>query len=151
MGDIMDKENLIIRTINATDYLELLPLVNQLGYNLSENDLLINIKKYLDNTSNVIFIAQFENKIVGFISLDIAQRFYLHPFVDVSGIAVDINYRKLGIGKALVFESKKWAIGMGFSKIILKSGAVRKDAHQFYEKLGFNKTKEQYVFDLNLS
>ena len=45
---------------------------------------------------------------------------------------------------------KRWAEAKGVGLIRLRSNVVRTDAHRFYERQGFTKTKEQFVFEMKI-
>jgi GNAT superfamily N-acetyltransferase len=47
----------------------------------------------------------------------------------------------------LVAACEAWARRCGLTRIRVRSRVARKDAHRFYEGLGFERSKEQVVFD----
>ncbi|MTI68563.1 MAG: GNAT family N-acetyltransferase [Firmicutes bacterium] len=59
---------------------------------------------------------------------------------------VDKDSRKKGIGKKLMTQVEKWGRKKGCSTVNLRSNIIRKDAHVFYNKIGYENVKKQYTF-----
>ena len=59
------------------------------------------------------------------------------------GLAVDNDYKRKGIGSALLKRAEIWAKEKGAFGIRLCSGAERVNAHKFYESQGYEVTKLQ--------
>ncbi|PYE47774.1 GNAT family N-acetyltransferase [Paenibacillus barcinonensis] len=59
------------------------------------------------------------------------------PFMVLENVIVSDRVRRQGIGQKLMLEIEQIAKDRGCAYIILVSGDQRKEAHQFYEKLGF--------------
>ncbi|MDM5279026.1 GNAT family N-acetyltransferase [Paenibacillus silvae] len=59
------------------------------------------------------------------------------PFMVVENVIVSERERRQGIGQKLMLEIEQIAKDRGCAYIILVSGDQRKEAHRFYEKLGF--------------
>ena len=67
-------------------------------------------KKFIGNDDNALFIAFWEEKASGFLTAHRLQRFDKRKAeVLLYEIGVHPNYRRRGIGKALIEEVKKWA------------------------------------------
>ena len=58
----------------------------------------------------LIYVACMENKVVGFIGIEISYVFELpKQIIRVNALAVDRNYQNKGIGKQLIQEIEKYA------------------------------------------
>ena len=55
----------------------------------------------------------------------------------IENVVTGNNYRKKGYGKAVINEAVKTAKQNNCYKVMLLSGTGRKEAHRFYEKIGF--------------
>jgi GNAT superfamily N-acetyltransferase len=64
------------------------------------------------------------------------------PFMVIENVIVSKRVRRQGIGKKLMHKIEEIAKERGCSYTIFVSGEERKEAHLFYEKLGF---KEENV------
>jgi len=99
----------------------------------------------LQSPFDSVVVAITNNVIVGWVHLFIANRVASPSFVEIGGLAVHPDYRKQGIGKRLVIESKK-SLNNNLP-LRVRCHSLREDAHKFYAALGFIKVKEQYVFE----
>lgn len=139
-----------IRTITIDAAKEIQLLSKQLGYEMSLDDTMEQIKEILSSTSDFAVVALIENKIVGWIHVFKALRLETKPFAEIGGLVVDENYRNKGIGKKLVEGIKQWCIEKNINDVRVRSNVKRKEAHQFYTSVGFNEMKEQKVFQIKL-
>lgn len=71
------------------------------------------------------------------------------PICFVENVVTDKDYRKQGLAKKVIETAIEFARQHKCYKVILQSGIARKEAHQFYEKLGFNGNSKK-AFDLRL-
>jgi predicted N-acetyltransferase YhbS len=62
------------------------------------------------------------------------------PWAIIENLIVDQKRRRKGIGRALMDEAIKRARIAGCYKIQLLSNTARRDAHHFYESLGFEQS-----------
>lgn len=62
------------------------------------------------------------------------------PWAAVENVVVDNNFRGRGAGARLMAEAGRIAREHGCYKIILSSNLSRRDAHDFYAKLGWRMT-----------
>lgn len=66
--------------------------------------------------------------------------------VNILGLAVSADYRRKGIGKALLNHTEDWARKSGINYVRLNSGITRKEAHNFYRAMGYDNEKVQIRF-----
>ena len=137
---------LTIRQATGADAKRLCELASQLGYLCHPSEVVGRIERVAGSDKEVILVAQSEDEVIGWTSLAIVEHFYLEPFVEVSGFVVDERFRSHGIGKQLMAAAEQWVRDKNLNLIRLKTNAIRKGAHRFYERHGFEKTKEQYVY-----
>ena len=136
---IFDYENKYI-----TDIYKLLK--NELGKNVSVEALESRIDKMLSDSDYKIFVAQTDNKIVGFIGLHMGLAFEIDGMVmRVIALAVKEEYQHKGIGTALIKSAEEYAEQNNVSVIGLNSGLKRLAAHSFYEKQGFYKKGFSFI------
>ncbi len=74
---------------------------------------------------------------------------YSQPVCFVENVVTDKDFRKQGLGKKVIDKAVETAKAHGCYKIILMSGIARKEAHQFYENLGFT-SQTKKAFDLRI-
>ena len=74
---------------------------------------------------------------------------FSQPVCFVENVVTDKDFRKQGLGKKVINKAVETAKANGCYKVILMSGIARKEAHQFYESLGFvSETKK--AFDMRI-
>lgn len=71
------------------------------------------------------------------------------PICFVENVVTDKKYRKQGLASKVIKMAVETAKKSGCYKVILQSGIARKEAHQFYENLGFNGNSKK-AFDMRL-
>jgi GNAT superfamily N-acetyltransferase len=88
---------------------------------------------------NAIFVAEVEDEIVGAL-----QRTFIRHLQrggervsEIESVVVDEPLRSLGIGAVMMRWAIEEARQAGCARVQLTSNVARKDAHRFYERLGF--------------
>lgn len=142
---------IFVRQISTDDAAEITMLSRQLGYPLSQQQILQNINAVLASKDHNAFVAVQGGKVVGWIGLARAILIETLPFCEINGLVIDENFRRKGIGKLLIEKTKQWAREKGNDTIRLRCNIKRTEAHLFYEHLGFKATKQQTAYEINLA
>ena len=114
-----------------------------LGYDYDLEKQKAKIQAVLNDSTQVIFVAETNNKVVGYIHLVNYDVIYADNFKNCLGLAVDNDYKRNGIGSALLNQAEIWAKENGAVGIRLCSGVEREKAHQFYQSQCYEVTKLQ--------
>jgi len=104
------------------------------------------LEKIQSNPNHLIFVAIFDSKVVGSITLIIEPKF-IHKggFVGhIEDVVVTKEKQGLGIGEKLIEYSLEYAKKAGCYKTILD---CTDDVKQFYEKIGFKRHANAMRFD----
>jgi len=142
-----EENNFIIRVAENRDCASISNLCGQLGYPSTEDEIEYRLNKINLDENHVIYVAESsQNNVIGWIHAYICQILESDFKVELGGLIVDEQYRRKGVGKHLLDSVEKWASDKGCTKISVRSGSTRKEAHVFYEKVGYKKVKEQYTF-----
>ena len=142
--------NITTREMTEKDAAAVNSLSKQLGYPLSIEQTLQNIKAILKSKDHAAFVAEYEYKIVGWIGAAQAIMIEVMPHCEINGLVIDEHHRGMGIGKLLIDRVKQWAKEKGNDKIGLRCNVKRTEAHLFYERLGFTELKQQKKFVINI-
>lgn len=139
-----------VRKANAQDATAICKISSEdLGYECN-TELVFKRLTQLDSGREIVFVAEIDNIVVGYIHAEIYNLLYHETMVNVPGIAVSFDYRSRGVGSALIDCVESWAKELEISMIRLDSGGGRKEAHAFYRKMGFDSEKEQICFNKRL-
>lgn len=121
---------------------ELLNILDPPGTPLMEAEagraLLARIARYPDFQ---VWLAEHGERAVGTYSLLIMDNL-CHcgtPSAIVESVAVSVNSRGLGVGRAMMEHARSEARARGCYKLVLSSNEMRTDAHAFYDHLGFRR------------
>lgn len=144
-------ETVTIRDATLRDAEAIARLAAQLGYPSSGAEIAARMGKYEGNADERVVVAELSGQVVAWTSLGLADHFYTPLYVEISGLIVDEQVRGKGIGALLIAEARRWADSKGVGLIRLRANVVRKDAHRFYEREGFRKAKEQFVFEMRIT
>ena len=141
---------IVIRSIVEQDAERVNELSRQLGYKMSIEQTLANIRAVLLAKGHTAFVALHGHKIIGWIGVAEALQIESAPFCEIRGLIVDEGYRAQGIGKLLMEKVKQWSKETGNKTLRLRCNVIRKEAHLFYRHLGFKEIKEQKVFEMHI-
>ena len=98
-----------------------------------------------------VFVAESEcqeekGRIVGVIHVEKYDVLYYPTMANILGLAVASDFRRKGIGGALLNHAEQWAQENGITLMRLNSGGTRKEAHEFYRAQGYDDEKMQLRF-----
>src|SRR5437899_1778742 len=131
-----------IRQATQGDYGELMVLYNKFAeknlYSQHDHD---SFKEVLKNTSNHMYVAEDAGKIIGFafFSTRFVVRYPKH-IMQLEELFVLDSYRKQGVGGRLMEVMEEKAKDLDCYNIYIESSMKRKEAHKFYEDLGYKKS-----------
>ena len=97
------------------------------------------------------FIAKNNSKIISSCYICIIPNFTRNgkSIGFIENVITDKEYRRKGIGKNVINNAIEYAKEQNCYKIILQNGIKRKEAHKFYESIGFNgESKKSYEIRL---
>lgn len=136
-----------IRELTINDVDTLIKLLEQLwvGKSIDENAVKRVIEKGLNSDCQIYICATDNKKLIGYCSLTIKNNLWMSANLgNVDELVVDSEYRNQGIGKLLMAEIEQIAKNHECKRLELDSAFHRTIAHEFYERLGFE--KRAYLF-----
>jgi GNAT superfamily N-acetyltransferase len=117
-----------------------------MGYKYPVDQTKIKLEYLLKSDKDKIFVATVQDIVVGYIHANDYDLIYAPHMKNIMGIAVSSEYKKQGIGKAMLTEVEKWAKETGALGVRLVSGSTRIGAHEFYRRCGYDGGKQQLNF-----
>ncbi|MGX6970986.1 GNAT family N-acetyltransferase [Vagococcus bubulae] len=144
----------MIRKINLTDANAICQInTEDLGYAFPIEQTKHQIERIINDTEHYYLIGYEDSstkKIVGYLHAEVYRTTYFETLLNVLGLAVLGDYQRQGIGKQLMLELEHEAKLRNITAIRLNSGEERKEAHLFYESLGYISKKNQKQFMKNI-
>lgn len=135
-----------IRKAKASDALAIQNLLKQLGYDQTELFLDEKLEKLLNDSDEELAVYEFENIIIGFISIHIIPQIALQgDFARISYFSIDNGYRSQGIGREMEEYCEAYALNRGCDRIEVHCHSRRTDAHRFYERQGYEESPKYFM------
>src|SRR3990172_8891811 len=95
------------------------------------------LRRILENPLSCVYVAETENEIVGFLTCECGRRRKIRHTAEI-GMSVRDDYRRQGVGSALLEVVETWARETGrIRKITLNVFETNVSALRLYEKYGF--------------
>ena len=139
----------IIRDAKLTDAPA---LVCELGYKTTPAEMRRRLKSILDDVNYRTLVAEVDGKVCGMIGT-LAYASYEHndPSGRILAVVTLANARRREIGRALIASAEKAFVQKAVTRVSLDTRLTRKDAHQFYESLGYERNGWRFVKQLSVS
>ena len=141
----------MIRTVQIKDAGQIRDLCHQaLGYDSTLEKVTAQIDKFNQQDSGHFCFVYEEDQtgnILGYVEAETYESIYSDPGLNVLGLAVFPSAQGRGIGRQLMERVEALARTHNYSFIRLSSASHRKDAHVFYEHIGYegNKTQKRFL------
>ena len=116
----------MLKTIYHTDDIE--------GYETGYLD------KFFSNKEDWICVAEYEDDIVAFLSIEVYRD---EDYIYLDDLSVTERCRNKGIGTKLIHAAEKYAENIGITKIILHVEKANENAYQLYSRLGYIKDADE--------
>jgi GNAT superfamily N-acetyltransferase len=148
----MSSKSAIARVAELEDAEPIAVLCEQLGYPTSTEEVRDRLLVIKNDEEHVVYVAQLASgAVVGWIHAHICNLVITPPQALLLGIVVERSQRYGGIGRLLMQKIEQWAEEKSCQAVLVRSNIIRQEAHVFYEKIGYQKTKQSLVFTKILS
>jgi GNAT superfamily N-acetyltransferase len=145
-------DRLAIRTALLGDALDLAMLSGVLGYPVGDETLALRLANLLTRSEDIVLVAEVvPGHVVGWLHGAEQELLESGRRCEILGLVVDAAYRGQGVGRRLVAAVEEWAARRGLEQIVVRSNVVRAEAHPFYERLGYVRTKTQHAYRKQLT
>src|SRR5216110_1432590 len=139
-----------IRHAQPGDAAVLAQLMCELGYETKPTEMETRLKLILSNPAYKTFVAVMDGKVCGMIGT-LAYASYEHddPSGRILALVTLPSVRRRGIGRALIASAEKDFVQKAVTRVSSNTRLARKDAHQFYESLGYERNGWRFVKQLS--
>ncbi len=146
--ELLEEFLMKFRRVRAKDYPRLIELIDQLGYQIDEGALHLNVKFY----GSTALLLEDKPKILGCLAYHILPVFHSsEKHMRIISLVVDERHRGLGLGKIIIEKVEEIARKKGCSLIELTSASHRTNSHEFYLKQGYKSDGEKLYFRKKVS
>lgn len=136
-----------IRLARLEDAAAITGLCGQLGYPTQPPAVQTRLAEILAAPAQVVYVAEAPLQgVMGWVHVLRVCYLEAEPFAEIGGLVVERGQRGLGIGRALMAAGEAWARHQGLATVRLRSNIVRKEAHIFYQRIGYTIEKTQLTF-----
>jgi ribosomal protein S18 acetylase RimI-like enzyme len=143
--------DLAIRAADLSDAAALASLMIELGYQTSDTEMRTRLDAILKDSRYRTFVAVSDGQICGMIGT-VCHCSYEHN--DLAGrilaLVVSREMRKSGVGRQLIAAAESDFARRNVRRIALNTRLTRQEAHQFYERLGYERNGFRFVKDLSV-
>ena len=141
--------DLTIRAAEAADAEALADLMTQLGYETRTSEMQMRMEAILSNKNYATFVAVNEGKICGMIGTFTCYTYeHNSPSARILALVVLEEMRGRGVGQALIAAAERDLAQRNIRRVAVDARFERKEAHEFYEKLGYTRNGFRFVKEL---
>jgi len=133
-----------IRKVTLCDVKALLPLISQLGYPITEEQLIARLALY-QGYNDAAWVAMLDDKMIGAVAVHVYDLFHCtERYARIISLVVDKPYRRMGIGKQLLNYAERYAVDKDCAVLELTSSLKRLKygSHDFYDSHGYKNDGE---------
>lgn len=136
-----------VREAKKEDYIAIARLnKEEMKYDYPVEKTKVKLAQILEDASQKVYVAVSSEQVIGYVHVNNYDVLYAPHMKNIMGIAVEQNFKKQGVGRALLEVVEKWGKETGASGVRLVSGSERKEAHAFYKHCNYIESKEQKNF-----
>ena len=139
-----------IRIAAQRDTGAIAPLLGQLGYPTSVDELGERLEHLTDRPDGEVLVAELDGKVVGvaaYVLIDVLER--SDPQCRITALIVDDRFRRRGVAYSLVHTIEETARDFGCFRLEVTSRTDRAEALAFYRAAGFDERPRRLIKPLD--
>ncbi|MBS1818297.1 MAG: GNAT family N-acetyltransferase [Acidobacteria bacterium] len=143
-------DRVVIRSVEPSDADAVARLSGELGYPVAVERMAQRLASIAAMPDHAVFVAETAGEVLGWIHVSAVAHLQSEPRAEIGGLVITGTARGQRIGARLVARAEAWAREHGFASILVRSQIARDDAHRFYLREGYERTKTSAVFTKTL-
>jgi GNAT superfamily N-acetyltransferase len=139
-----------IRIAAQRDTRTIAPLLGQLGYPASPDELGERLERLTDRPDGEVLVAELDDEVVGlaaYVLIDVLER--PDPQCRITALVVDDRFRRRGVAYALLHTIEETAREFGCFRLEVTTREDRAEALAFYRAAGFEERPRRLVKPLD--
>jgi GNAT superfamily N-acetyltransferase len=142
---------LAIRDAIVEDASMIAHLLDELGYPSQTDGVRQRLARLLPREDTRVFIAEHDAKLLGVLGVHrMPVLTSLNDVAMIVALVVTEQARRTGVGRRLVDRAEEEARVWQCGRLMVTSAERRADAHEFYQRLGFDYTGRRFVKSLGV-
>lgn len=134
-----------IRPVVIADATALAPLMGQLGYPSTADEIERRLARNAGQHESEAWVAVHDGSTVGFAAGLILWSYVSNgASAQLTSLVVASRARGMGVGRQLVAHFEEWARAHGATRVVVTSALHRDDAHAFYPAIGYPETGKRF-------
>lgn len=134
-----------IRPVVATDAAALAPLMGELGYPSTAEEIRERLARNAQQHESEAWVAVHDGATVGFAAGLMVWSYVSNgASAQLMSLVVASRARGMGVGRQLVAHFEEWARDRGATRVVVTSAMHRDDAHAFYPAIGYAETGKRF-------
>ncbi len=134
-----------VREAELADAEQIAQLVTDLGYPTTPHQMRQRLETILSDEDYRTLVACADGDIVGFVGTRVGPLYENDGrYGQIMALAVASRHQRRGIGRMLMQAAESRLVERGARVLVVNSGDDRRDAHAFYENLGYSCTARRY-------
>jgi GNAT superfamily N-acetyltransferase len=147
MPNARKRSGVKIRRAKSSDAARLASLSTELGYPATPREMKSRLSRLKPASDNAVFVAENgTGEVVGWLHVSVTRLLEVPLRAEVNGLIVSEAHRSKGAGAELLEAAERWARSKKCVNMSVRSNVIRKRAHQFYERNGYEHYKTQKAF-----
>ena len=139
-----------IRTASLADADDIARLSAELGYPNTADQIRERLTVFTGRADYITLVAIVDNQMAGWIQGCALITLESGLRAQIVGLVVAKEFRRCGVGRALVDAIEHWAVANGANVIVVRSNTQRAESHHFYPSVGYTNSKTQLVYRQDL-
>ena len=115
-------------------------LLAQLGYDVYDDTARERFEQISLSSDHLLTVAVLDDQVIGLVHAYVRRALEKPTETVVQSLVIDTRVRRSGAGRRLMHVVEAWTKEKDLSSISLSSQTSRKEAHRFYETLGYART-----------
>ena len=138
-----------IREAQLRDAPKMAALMCELGYKTTSSEMRQRVKSILNDARYGTLVAEIDNEVCGMIGM-VTHMSHEHndPSGKIIALVVSKKQRRSGVGRALIAAAEKNFAKRKVTRVTLTTRFERKEAHRFYEGLGYSRAGFRFAKNL---
>jgi N-acetylglutamate synthase-like GNAT family acetyltransferase len=152
MGEPNKPADISVRRAEMADTPALADLMTQLGYPTRASEMEMRMEAIRSDKNYATFVAVSAGEVCGVIGTSTRYSYeHNNPGAVIMVLVVSDKMRGKGVGNALIATAERDLAERNIRRVAVYSRFIRTDAHEFYEKNGYEKNGFRLVKELPMS